>query len=168
MLDTRIDTIIRTPLLAEGFDVVCVRVTGQKRLTVQVFLERTGGESISLDDCARMTPVIGTLLDVADPFSGAWTLEVSSPGIERPLWRREDYTRFVGRSIRFQTTVPLEGQKRFQGVLESAGEEGIRVCLAGTGEAQVTDVPWGSLRSAHLVPDHSSFSSPRRLQKGTR
>lgn len=130
---------------ALGFQIVLVEVVGAARQrTVRVFLDREGG--ITLDDCARLTPIVSAALDAAeaaDPggllaaqLSGSYTLEVSSPGIDRPLGKLHDFTRFVGRAVTIQTYEPIPGpagprQRTFHGTIlaasppSGAGEPGV-------------------------------------------
>ena len=84
-------------------------------LVLRLFIDKDGG--VTLDDCARISRQVSTQLDADDPIPNRYTLEVSSPGIDRPLVREEDYGRFAGHNIRLTTAAPLEGQRRFSGRL---------------------------------------------------
>lgn len=88
---------------------------GKKQSLVRVFVDKPGG--VTIDDCQAASGEIGTLLDVEDPIDGHYNLEVSSPGLDRPLLEDRDYERFAGRLVRLHTYGPVEGTRDFVGVL---------------------------------------------------
>ncbi len=96
-----------------GFEVVRVLMTGGQRPTVQVMVEPVSREPMTVDDCARLSHAISALLDVADPIAGTYRLEVTSPGIDRPLVRRADFERFAGFEARLETVTPIDGRDGF-------------------------------------------------------
>ena len=100
-----------------------------------------------VEDCADISRSISALLDVADPIAGAYTLEVSSPGIDRPLVRPEDYDRFAGFEARIELSAPLDGRKRFRGRLLGRAEEYVRL----VGEAGEVRLPLAGIARAKLV-----------------
>jgi ribosome maturation factor RimP len=104
-----------------GFQLVRVRVSGRDGCTVQVMAERPNGE-MSVDDCADLSRALSPALDVEDPIDRAYHLEVSSPGIDRPLVRRSDFARWQGHEVKIELAVAVDGRKRFRGKL--AGVEG--------------------------------------------
>lgn len=107
-----------TPALeAMGYDLVRVHLSGGQRPTLQIMAERLDGQAMTVDDCARISRDVSALLDVSDPIPTAYTLEVSSPGIDRPLVREADFTRFAGFEARIETDQPIDGRRRFQGRL---------------------------------------------------
>ncbi len=95
--------------------------------------ERFDDLSITLDDCAQISHSVSALLDVADPIAGAYTLEISSPGIDRPLVRTEDYDRFSGFEAKIELAMPVEGRKRYRGRLLGTCEGAVRL-LTDAGE----------------------------------
>lgn len=109
-----------------GFRLVRVHVTGGEQRTLQIMAERPDG-TISIDDCEAISRQISPVLDVHDPISGAWRLEISSPGIDRPLVRRSDFERHAGHLVRIEMSVAAHGRKRFRGMI--AGVEGDAVRL---------------------------------------
>lgn len=118
MIDTNgIEAMIAPSLQAMGYRVVRVAFTGGRRATLQIMAERIDEAAMTVDDCAEVSHTVSALLDVADPIATAYTLEVSSPGIDRPLVRREDYERFAGFEAKIEMTQPREGRKRFRGRL---------------------------------------------------
>ena len=130
-----------------GFEVVRVLTTGGQRPTVQVMVESVTRGPVTVDDCARISHTVSALLDVADPIAGTWRLEVSSPGIDRPLVKRSDFERFAGFEARLETVTPIEGRRRFRGRL--AGVIDDDVCLRlPDGEQRI---PYGAVKKAKLV-----------------
>lgn len=119
---TYVQELVDPLLAAEGLELVDVRYGGG---ALQVFVDRPGG--IDLDALAEVTRRVSELLDEHDPLPGRYTLEVSSPGLERPLRRPEHFGRFVGQEIKLKTVPGVEGERREQGVLEAADDDGIVV-----------------------------------------
>lgn len=143
----QIERMIAPSLAAMGYDIVRVLLTGGQRPTLQVMAERADGQDMSVDDCAEISRAVSALLDVEDPIAGAYTLEVSSPGIDRPLTRPADFQRFAGFEARVETRQPVEGRKRFRGRL--LGLEGDSVRIA-TPEGEAT-LPVDDILRAKLV-----------------
>ncbi len=110
--------------LAEGLGVALVRVRlmGGRRATLQVMIERAGGALADIGDCEAFSRAFSTVLDAEDPISDAFTLEVSTPGIDRPLTRPGDFARWAGHAAKLELVRPLDGRRRFQGVI--TGEDG--------------------------------------------
>lgn len=139
--------LIEPSLEAMGYRLVRVMQTGGlRRPTVQIMAERADEAAMTVDDCAEISRSVSALLDVADPIAGAYTLEVSSPGIDRPLVKPEDYDRFTGFGARLELNAPIDGRKRFRGrvlgrvgdtvrLAEPAGE--IRLPLGAIGKAKL-------------------------------
>ncbi len=112
-----IESLVRAPLEAEGFDIVRVIFSGDQRPKLQIMVERQDGQGVNVDDCALASRLVSTVLDVEDPVSGSYVLEVSSPGIDRPLTRLRDFERFAGFEARVELRVPVDGRRRFRGRL---------------------------------------------------
>jgi len=147
-IDTnQIARIIEPSLEAMGYRLVRVALIGAQRPTLQVMAERNDETAMTVEDCAQISRSISALLDVADPIAGAYTLEVSSPGIDRPLVRPEDYDRFVGFEARIELDEPLDGRKRFRGRLLGRAEEHVRL----VGEAGEVRLPLAAIVRAKLV-----------------
>ncbi len=125
-IDRRMAEII-TPVIEDlGFELVRVRLMGGKYHTLQIMVERPEG-GIEVDDCAKVSTAVSAALDVEDPLSEAYTLEVSSPGIDRPLTRLKDFAAFEGYEAKIETNELVGGRKRFKGML--AGVEGTEVLI---------------------------------------
>ena len=148
MVDTKsIAQLIEPSLAAMGYCLVRVLMTGGRRATLQVMAERLDDLSITHDDCAKISRSVSALLDVVDPIVGAYTLEISSPGIDRPLVCAEDYDRFSGFEAKIELTMPIDGRRRFRGRLIGTAEGAIRL-LTTAGEAQL---PLATVVRAKLV-----------------
>ena len=147
-LEARIAEIV-TPTLAHlGYELVRVQVSGKDRPTVQIMADRADETPFTVEDCEAISHAVGAVLDVEDPIRGEWNLEVSSPGIDRPLTRAKDWNRFAGHVATLELNVPLEGRKRFKGVALGADAETARLRLEDGTEAVF---PRGNIRKAKLV-----------------
>lgn len=135
-MDRRIAEII-TPVIEDmGFELVRIRLMGGKTATLQIMAERPEG-GIEVDECAKISTAVSTVLDVEDPIVDQYNLEVSSPGIDRPLTRLKDFETFEGYEVKIETTELIDGQRRFKGML--AGVEGEEVLLnLERGDEEVT------------------------------
>ena len=147
-MEARIAGMIAPHLSHLGYDLVRGAVLGRERPTVQVMADRADGSQISVDDCERITHAISAVLDVEDPLPGAWVLEVSSAGIDRPLVRLKDWVRFAGHQARVEMLAPLEGRRRFTGVVLGADEEHARLRLPDGADVLL---PLDGIRRAKLV-----------------
>jgi ribosome maturation factor RimP len=144
---TSIAQIIEPSLAAMGYRLVRVLMTGGRRATLQIMAERLDDLPMAHDDCAEISRSVSALLDVADPIAHAYTLEISSPGIDRPLVRAEDYDRFIGFEARIELAMPLDGRRRFRGRLIGT-VEGV-LCLHT--EAGETRLPLDAVARAKLI-----------------
>jgi len=147
-LEAKIAQTIAPTLVDLGYELVRVAVLGRERPTVQVMADRADGALISVQDCETITHAISAVLDVEDPIPGAWTLEVSSAGIDRPLTRVKDWNRFAGHLARAETVVPVEGRKRFSGTVLGADETAARLRLDDGSEVSL---PMADIRRARLI-----------------
>lgn len=120
-MDRRIADIIAPTVESMGYALVRVRLMAGKTATLQIMAERPDG-TMEVDDCAALSRQLSAILDVEDPISGEYSLEVSSPGIDRPLTRPEDFERWAGWTVRLETDDLIDGRKRFKGELR--GVEG--------------------------------------------
>lgn len=152
-MDTdHIATLVEPSLAAMGYRLVRVALTSGRRATLQIMAERQDDAAMSVADCAEISRSLSALLDVADPIAGSYLLEISSPGIDRPLVRAEDYDRFAGFEARIElgeplTAGPLAGRRRFRGRLLGIRENDVRL-LTETGEVCL---PFAAVQRAKLV-----------------
>lgn len=143
----RIEQLIAPTVEGMGFSIVRVQLSGGDRLRLQVMVERQDGQAMVVDDCADLSRAISAVLDVEDPITEAYTLEVSSPGIDRPLVRPRDFERYAGHEARIETVQPVGGRRRFRGRL--LGLEGDVVRMAVEGEE--VELPLSVIGKAKLV-----------------
>lgn len=148
-LQSRLEALIAPSLDAMGYELVRVQLQGKQRLTLQIMADRKDGVMMAVDDCADISRSVSALLDVEDPISAAYTLEVSSPGIDRPLTRAKDFAAWAGFEAKMESCQPIDGRKRFRGKLLGLDETGAFVRLAV--EAGEVAIPLADVRGAKLV-----------------
>lgn len=144
----KIATEIEPTLNDMGYDVVRVALNGNETKVLQVMAERKDRVDMTVDDCADISRAVSALLDVSDPFSGRYTLEVSSPGLDRPLVRAEDYARFIGDVAKIELNYEINGRKRFKGTLKGL-ENGNVVVFDFEGTEM--KVPFADIAKAKLM-----------------
>lgn len=142
---------------AMGLDLVRIAFMGGDRQILQVMAERPDG-SMSVEDCSRLSRELSALLDVEDPISGNYTLEVSSPGIDRPLTRPVDFTRYAGFEAKVETSMAINGQKRFRGRLEGLEGDMVRM-IAREG---AIEIPLNCILKAKLILTNELIEAHRR------
>ncbi len=147
-LEGRIADIVAPSLEGMGYELVRVAVVGRDRPTVQLMIDRADGAPVAIENCEEVSYMIGPVIDVADPMRTPWTLEVSSPGIDRPLTRRKDWNRFAGHTARVELEVPQDGRRRFTGIALGADETHARLRLEDGTEFSV---PFDNIHRAKLV-----------------
>ena len=136
------------PTLSDmGFELVRVLLHGGQRPVLQVMAERADRTPMSIEHCAEISRAISAILDVADPIAGAYRLEVTSPGLDRPLTRRADFERFRGFEARVETELPIAGQRRFRGRLLGVVDDQLRLQLAEGEQA----IPCAGIKKAKLI-----------------
>lgn len=139
-----------------GFELVQVRIGGGARRVLQVMAEPLDPDrAMTVDDCAAISHAISAVLDVADPIPGAYTLEVSSPGIDRPLVQPRDFARFAGLEAKVEVGEAIGGRKRFRGLIE--GLENDEVLLRQEGE--LVRIPFAAVRKAKLTLSEALLKS---------
>jgi ribosome maturation factor RimP len=141
------------PVLEDlGLRLVRVRVSGTDGCTVQIMAERPDG-TMTIEDCEAASRALSPVLDVADPVDRAYRLEISSPGLDRPLVRRSDFARFAGHEVKIEMQAAIDGRRRFRGLLVGTGDETARVRLDGEGGEEPTEItlPIDDMAEAKLV-----------------
>ena len=138
-----------TPALHDmGYEVVRVALNGTESKVLQVMAERQDRVDMTVDDCADISRTVSALLDVADPFSGRYTLEVTSPGLDRPLLRPTDYARFAGDEAKIELCRDINGRKRFKCRLKGLTDKNE---VLFDFEGQTMSVPFADIAKAKLI-----------------
>jgi len=122
----RVSAIAGPVLQQMGYRLVRIRISGEAGCTVQIMAERPDG-SMQIEDCEAISRALSPVLDIADPIDRAYRLEISSPGIDRPLVRRSDFVRFAGHLVKIEMAVAHRGRKRFRGTLDGVEGEAVRL-----------------------------------------
>ncbi len=147
-IEREIERLVAPALEAMGYAIVRVKLISGPRRTLQIMAEPADGRTMGVEDCAAVSRAVSALLDVEDPIAGAYDLEISSPGIDRPLVRPADFERFVGHEARIETRQPLGGRRRFRGRLLGLNEARVRLAVKDDGE---TEIPLAEISAAKLV-----------------
>lgn len=147
--------LIRPVVETSGFELVRVKFSGSSPATLQVMLEDPATGQMLIEDCAAVSRRLSAMLDEADPIDGEYVLEVSSPGIDRPLTRRKDFERFAGHQVRIELekaiTTPAGNRKRFEGLLLGLSDDAVRLRVKGSAEAGEALLPLGGIAEARLL-----------------
>ena len=162
-LQRRLEAIVVPALEGMGFELVRLMLMGGREQRLQIMVERPEAGTASIEECTAVSRMLSAVLDVADPIPGAYTLEVSSPGIDRPLTRPKDFVRWSGHVVRIETGELLDGRRRFKGVLLGLDGEDVVVRLEEGGEARL---PLPLVQRAKLVLTDALFAEARRLAEG--
>ena len=158
----KIEDIVSPTVVGMGYELVRVAMS-RGGGTLQIMIEPADGRPMDVEDCATLSRALSAVLDVEDPIPSAYTLEVSSPGIDRPLTRETDYVRWAGHVARVETTQPIEGRRRFKGTLLGLENGAIRIRLD---DGQEADVPLSlDLQAKHEMTD-ALLDEHRRAQEG--
>jgi ribosome maturation factor RimP len=160
-MPTKINSLIEPTLEDMGYELVRTRLSGDTNKTLQIMVERIDGVIINVDDCAQASRAISALLDVEDPISDAFTLEVSSAGIDRPLIKLKDFARFEGYEVRIEATRPIDGRRRFKGRI--TGVEGDVVAIAT--ENGNFSIRHGDIMRAKLLMTDELISSAQKASQ---
>ena len=131
-----------------GYRIVRVRLSGNRRKRLQVMAERASDGYMDIDDCGRLSRALSPMLDLKDPIAGEYDLEVSSPGIDRPLMRLEDFERFAGHEAKLETIGTIDGRRRFKGVVAGIDGDEVRLAQPEGGELRFK---FAGLSDARLV-----------------
>lgn len=142
-----IHSLLAPALLAQGYAIVRIEDKGGRRPILQIMLEKTGGASVTIDECAKASRLASAVLEANDAFTGAYVLEVSSPGIDRPLVTPADFVTYKGFEAKVEVDVPLDGRRRFRGTLQGLANDAVMIKVDGT----VLSVPLARIAKAQLV-----------------
>ncbi|MDO5643899.1 MAG: ribosome maturation factor RimP [Paracoccus sp. (in: a-proteobacteria)] len=163
-IDRRLAEIL-TPVIEDmGFELVRLRLQGGKMATLQIMADRPQG-GINVDDCAEISTMVSATLDVEDPIEDKYNLEVSSPGIDRPLTRLKDFATFEGYDAKLETSQPIDGRKRFTGVLAGVEGEDVLINIEVAGETQTIGLNFDWLADAKLMLTDELIAEMLRQKK---
>lgn len=146
-LAQRVRTLIEPTVVAMGYDIVRIVLSGKQQPRLQIMAEARDGSGMTADRCAEISRAVSAILEADDPIDSAYTLEVSSPGIDRPLVRLGDFERFAGFEARVETASAIDGRRKFTGRLLGVDGETVRIDAEGAPVA----VPFADIRRAKLV-----------------
>lgn len=145
-----LETLVVPAVEAAGYRLVRLRVMGGKIKTVQVMAERPDGQ-MDVDDCAALSRRLSEIFEAADPIADEYVLEVSSPGIDRPLTRAEDFARFAGHEARVEVSPPFDGRRRFKGLLIGLDGSDVLLDVASDKGNERLRLPFSSVTEAKLL-----------------
>lgn len=158
-----------TPVVAQlGFQLLRIRMTGEDgKMILQVMAENAEG-GLTIEQCETISHALSDVLDVENPIAGAYALEVSSPGVARPLTRPIDFERWVGYEAKLGLKMAVDGQRRFRGQIEgfADGEARLQVTLDGYDSPQILGFALADIAEARLVPDEAELKASLRAAKG--
>ncbi|RME14030.1 MAG: ribosome maturation factor RimP [Alphaproteobacteria bacterium] len=163
-IDRKLAEIARPVIEGMGFELVRIRLMGGQKKTLQVMAERPEG-GIEVDDLANISTALGAVLDVEDPIEGNYTLEVSSPGIDRPLTRLKDFETWQGHAAKVETSELIDGRKRFKGILQGAEGDEVLIEIEDQGEAVTIGLTFDLLADAKLVLTDELIAETLRQRK---
>jgi ribosome maturation factor RimP len=162
----RVAAIAEPVLEGIGFRLVRVRVSPSSGLTVQIMAERPDG-TMTIGDCETASRALSPVFDVSDPIDAPHRLEISSPGIDRPLVRRSDFDRHAGYAVKVEMELPLDGQKKFRGILAGTEGDAVRIRSEGAGGAEQKEflLPFADMADAKLVLTDALIAEALRRSK---
>jgi ribosome maturation factor RimP len=166
-LEARIARIVEPVAAGLGFRLVRVKLSAMNGATLQIMAERPDG-TMTVEDCERLSRDLSPVLDVEDPIDTAYNLEVSSPGIDRPLVRRSDFVRWTGQAAKIELARPQDGRKRFKGILAGLDGDAIRLAQEPNSklvEATVVTLPLADIDEARLVLTDALVRETLRKEK---
>ncbi len=163
-IDRRLAEILIPVIEDMGFELVRLRLQGGKTATLQIMADRPDG-GINVDDCAEISTMVSATLDVEDPIEDKYNLEVSSPGIDRPLTRLKDFATFEGYDAKLETSMPIDGRKRFTGTLAGVEGEDVLINIEVGGETQTIGLNFDWLSDAKLMLTDELIAEMLRQKK---
>ena len=168
-VSARVAAIAEPVIEGLGYRLVRVKVSGTDGCTVQIMAERPDG-GMDVDDCETISRALSPVLDVADPIDRAYRLEISSPGLDRPLVRKSDFERYAGHLARIEMEVPVDGRKRFRGFLAGTEDEMLRLRRESAAEGEEPEVllPITDMSEAKLVLTDELVTDALRREKAAK
>ncbi|GMB82834.1 ribosome maturation factor RimP [Shinella zoogloeoides] len=151
-LDRRVADIIEPTIEQIGYRLVRVRLSAQNGATLQIMCEKPDG-TMTVEDCEKVSMAVSPVLDVEDPIDKAYHLEVSSPGIDRPMVRKSDFSRWLGHLLKCETSILVDGRKRFRGKIVATDENGFTLerDQPAAGDEPTVVIPFTALAEGRLI-----------------
>jgi ribosome maturation factor RimP len=165
-IDRRLAEIITPTIEGLGFELVRVRLQGGRTATLQIMADRPEG-GIVVDDCAKISTAVSAVLDVEDPIEDNYHLEVSSPGIDRPLTRLKDFDIWEGYEAKIETSEPIDGRKRFKGIVRGTEGDEVLIEIEEKGEQVTIGLQFDWLSDAKLVLTDELIDEMLRQKKAS-
>lgn len=163
-IDRRLAEIVAPVIEGLGYELVRIRLQGGRHATLQIMADRPEG-GINVDDCAAISTGVSAVLDVEDPITEQYTLEVSSPGIDRPLTRLKDFDAWEGYEVRLETTEQIDGRKRFKGMLRGTEGDEVLIEIEDQGQDVTIGLQFEWLADAKLVLTDELIAEMLRQRK---
>lgn len=168
-VDARVAAIVEPVINGAGFVLCRVQLSGMNGLTLQIMVERPDG-TMNVADCEHVSRMISPLLDVEDPVERQYYLEVSTPGIDRPLVRISDFAKWQGHIVKLETSVMVENRKRFRGVISEVTDRGFTLVpdKATYGENSAVVIPFDTIDDARLILTDDLIRDSLKAEKAAR
>lgn len=148
ILEKKLESLLKPTIESMGFELWAVEyMPAGRHSTLRLFVDKESG--ITVDDCADVSRQVSAVLDVEDPIDAAYNLEVSSPGLDRPLIKKEHFERYQGKTVRLRTAAAILGRKKFKGPMTQVSDEGIVVEVDG----ELYEIPFDLIDKANLVAE---------------
>ena len=160
--ETRIGDILSPTLNLMGYDLVRVQISGSQQKTMQIMVERSDRVGMTVDDCAKISREVSAILDVEDPLTGSYNLEVSSPGVDRPLVRPVDFERYAGFDAKIEMADAIDGRKKFRGQLLGMEQDLVKIRL----DEETHELPVSDIRRAKLLLTEKLLEAASQTAKG--
>ena len=149
-IDRVVKEIVEEVLNNMGYDILIINFNiGKRRSTLQIFIDRIDEKPVSINDCEKVSHVVSLMLDEADPIQQKYNLEISSPGLDRPLVRIRDFERYKGYDAKITTSMPIDNRRNFGGILNGVEGENIKILLSDIDKEAV--INFHNLQKAKLV-----------------
>ena len=161
-VETKVADLLNPTLKAMGYRLVRVRMAGSQNKTMQVMAERADEVNMTVEDCALISREVSNILDVVNPVEEAYSLEISSPGIDRPLVSPSDYDRYSGFDAKIEMVNTINGRKRFKGELLGMKNNLVRICI----EEETAELPFEDIRRAKLTLSDEMFMVATKSAEG--
>ena len=161
-IETRIGDILNPTLQNMGYDLVRVQISGSQQKTMQIMVERKDKAGMTVDDCANISREVSVILDVVNPLKDAYDLEVSSPGIDRPLVRPADFEHYAGFDATIEMEAAIDGRKKFKGQLLGVEQGLVKIRF----DAETHELPLSDIRRAKLLLTEELLKSASQTAKG--